>query len=783
MAKGINIDNTASPRSISLDGVEVAQGGSANSAGLYAVGGGLYLDGNKIAEGEDNNGLLIKDGDLYFGGVEVGGGDTPTPPTPPTPVETDLWIPPTQEAGSPKKFNYKTLIQAYDGLMSQSSYPGTIKKYEYSESNKQNITMYSDDGAAHTQAFTCSHAFTEVNAGTYNTYGSVLDLSFPLYHYEFIPSGGYTKTFFIQAGIHGNEKDAPQTIFRFFDIICNHASESAYSRLAALRDNVRFIVIPCVSPKGYDVEGLRVSWTDWDGDTPSSTLNLNRDYDYNHQYAISSGAGGNYPFQRCEVRHTKAVIDSIGVKNFDFMVDEHDGGDVTKHFWFNYNADGPAAPAMRKLLADIIEYEDELIANGGTDYRDKNNADADAEGWVHPNCCDESGYSTGVASLWFSFTLGAIGSVCEYLGGYFRYEFTAEQMTRSLRLRANQLIYAYELINTKGWRIHEAQNAKYFHFDYPVSMTRQTLRMDGSGGSAQHAVVTIGDVYARWDALQSANPSYITKSASLGQNVGGNEIYCYTLGNGNKKVLFLGGTMRYSIDAKDTEMGMYVLAEYLCNNYIVQQSSFLQKLKNDYTIVVLPCIDIKSGRNTSAENRVRSLNNSFSSYAKWEIVNSKCSRKGTFNDTGVFTSWIAQYTDAILLLSGGERNTDLGSPSYESNFMTQFIVPKNQTTPTWLTAYCTHLEDDRGEDEPDVENTAGLTCGDYAYDNLNIPAVFINLNVSNKWQEVEQYMLNSTSEKYMWRTYETGRRVANIVNIILMAGGDIAIGGGLINNE
>jgi hypothetical protein len=119
--------------------------------------------------------------------------------------------------------------------------------------------------------------------------------------------------------------------------------------------------------------------------------------------------------------------------------------------------------------------------------------------------------------------------------------------------------------------------------------------------------------------------------------------------------------------------------------------------------------------------------------------------------------------------------------------MTQFIVPRTQTVPSWLTWYCEHLENDRGEDTPDVESTAadangyGLTCGDYAYDTYGIPAYFINLNVSNKWEERKGHMQSGdSSSRYMYRSYETGRRIANIVNFFLMAGGDIAPEGGLV---
>lgn len=785
MANGIYIDNAASPRSLSLDGVEVAQGGGANSAGLYSVSGDLYLDGNKIAEGEDNNGLLIKDGDLYFGGVEVGG-DTPTPPTP---VESDLWIPPTQEAGALDKYNYQTLLQAYDGLMS-SNYPGTIKKYEYKETQTGTETLTASGGGDHVVPV-YGHSFTEVAAGAYNTGGDVADLSYPLYHYVFSPAS-YSKTYVLQAAVHGNEKDSAQTLFRIMDIICNHCNEAGYSRLAQLRDNVRFIVIPCVSPVGYNESGIRVPATDWSGQ--SISLNLNRNYDVVQQVGIDSGNGGNYPFQRSEIRHVKAVIEKFGAQNIDYFVDYHDGGDVYRHFWWNYCMDGDNGPMARKLLADQTAYEEQLIAQGGTDYRRFDAEGADEDGWVHPDVIDCFGYSTGIASSWGNVTMGIPTSVCEYIGGYFGYTFNAEQMTRSLRFRANLLIYAYEMINTKGWTINEAADADYFSWDYPPSMTRIGLRKDGTSSTEDVQKVSQPQVYSRWDKLAAANPSYITKSAKLGENSSGDSIYCYTLGNGAKKVLFIGGAMRWDEDHKETEMGMYMLAEWLTTPYLLNQSAFLQRIKNDYTIVVLPCIDINAAGYSPWLRQDPSLNAGWnSSFIKWPTTaQGVVSAATSFDDVNVFLSWFNSYSQgALAILSGGEVKTLHENTGYTDEFMTQFVMPHAITEPQWLVDYCDWLENERGEATPSVAFTKspsgsayGSTFADYAYQESHIPTYFVNLKVSQKWAERSQYAdTGDNADKYLYRNYETGRRVANIVNIILMAGGDIAAGGGLINNE
>ena len=181
MAKGITIES-GSPRTLSLEGVEVAQGGSANQAGLYAVGDKLYLDGEEIADASGVIGLLSSNGELTYNGETVGGGVSP-PPTP----SSRLWIPPMQEASTKNRYNNKQYIGLYDALMTSSSYPGTIKKYEYTE--VQDGTIRLSNGSSYHDVPNMSPVFTEKQSGEYNKGNGAGYEGVPLYHYEFTPSG------------------------------------------------------------------------------------------------------------------------------------------------------------------------------------------------------------------------------------------------------------------------------------------------------------------------------------------------------------------------------------------------------------------------------------------------------------------------------------------------------------------------------------------------------------------------------------------------------------------
>jgi hypothetical protein len=92
-------------------------------------------------------------------------------------------------------------------------------------------------------------------------------------------------------------------------------------------------------------------------------------------------------------------------------------------------------------------------------------------------------------------------------------------------------------------------------------------------------------------------------------------------------------------------------------------------------------------------------------------------------------------------------------------------------TPSWLTEFAAYLESERNETAPDIATTDGKTFADYAYDNMNIPALYLNLQLDGMWNERKQYAQrderDGDGERYFYRSYETGRRLAAIVNIML----------------
>lgn len=674
---------------------------SIGEIGLYArPNRDLYFNSDKIASGDIGNPVgLYFDGDkIYFDGVEVGQSSVPNNEFSPE----GYWIPPTQpENIEGKNWTYATIISKYDELVASEP---RLTKHRYSELS---------------------------TTGGYE-----------LYHYLYEPES-YDKTIFMQAGIHGNEKDSRLTLYRMMQILFTLRETKGYTAWQQIYNRCRLIIIPVVNPYGNDNAAMNIPYKD-----TQYGINSNRNYDFNHQVALASvGVGGDVPFDVSEVRHTREVVEKYGAHTIDYAIDFHDGESVAQHYWINYSVDAP----NRTLVNDFINYLLNKYAPGQTP--------------VIPNCRDTS--TTGTTSSYFNKSLGVTASTNEWMGGIFGYSFDSEHMTHSLDIRANMLFIALNN-DVKGWQVRESENAEYFHFDYPRAFTRDSIRKEESGVETK---VPDSKIRARWDTLQAKYPLLISKSEVLGVNATGDNVHSYTFGSGAKKVMYVGGVMRYGGTHKIDEFAIYQLIEYLCNDYIVSQSRFLQDLRNNYTIIVLPFID--NVATNLAGISAAGLNNTALSRQRWIIdtVTNKTVPASNEYGTGnygvqIIKSIIDSNTDLKCIVSGGEITTGYGGndqTEYATDFQTHFVVPKNMMFNA--ADYANHLTVNRDENVV-VENTRGFTFADYAYDHFSIPTYFVQLKVSNRWSELSaDHTL--TAEHYMYANFEAGRRMANIVNLFV----------------
>lgn len=663
-------------------------------------GRGLRIDvNNNLCFGDDiiltsglsSNGLISQNGELLYnsGRPNTVSGDEYS-------IE-GYWIPPRQRANvAGKSWSSEYIIYRYDELVNTHA---TFTKHVYKDEMEQPILSYGD--------------------------------AFELIHYKHEPVN-YKKTIFMGAQIHGDEYNTRLILLLMMEIMLNKRFESGYTAWQKIFDTCRIIIIPIINPYGNQIS-RNIPYSD-----EQYGLNLNRNFDHDHTYGNVTSVGGVVPFEVAETQHVRDVINLYGAQNIDYAIDFHDGFNVSQHYWINYNMDAPDST----LIPPFIDY---MLSKHNVDKADallEFMGDSDA---------------SGNAGDWYSKTMGISGGTVEWMGGLggdFGYSFDADNITHSLELRSNVLFLAANN-DVKGWNINEQHNDSYFKFDYPCTFSRTSMRHIPSWMSMDNgdALVTDTMVIERWDSLTNSFPTLLSKSESLCVNASGNDVFTYTFGSGSKKVLHVGGVMRNGYPNRIDEYAIYMLIEYLCNDYIVSQSSFLTRIRNEYTIIVLPFVDSITNNSPTFINT--GLNNN-----KWFVneFNVTTPILPMSYDSSVIKTIIDNNIDLTCIFSGGDF-VDTSEQAYQVKILT----PKNQSYND--VEYVQYLTDTRKELVV-TENTIGDTFIDYAYDNYNIPCYFVHLKVSNRFTDIDVY--NTVSEiKYMHSSYEVGRRMSNFVNLIM----------------
>lgn len=490
-----------------------------------------------------------------------------------------------------------------------------------------------------------------------------------LYHYVYNPANA-SRTILLQAGVHGNEMDAKQQLLKIARMMAEGIGTWKY-----VRNLAKWIFVPCISPYGHETSSMNVPYSG-----VSTGINLNRNYDFLHQYALdSAGVGGSAPWEYAEVRHIKWIVEQYKP---DYAIDFHDGGDVKQHLWLSYSADAPNQRIVDDLITHLIEKW--KIENPVIDH------------------CGDNKNSTGVAAMYFSKTLGIPASVCEWIGGYLGYTFDSDQMTKSLTIRGNMIrMAAYSDFS-------DATTPKkvngYWRWEYAPSATCQGLRPTNGAYTCD-----MSEIYLKWRELGG------TESASYGRNTTDEyDVSTFTFGTGPKKILYMGGCMRWSGLWQHTMDAIWLLIQ-------AAQNGKFGTLLTDYTFVVCPGIDL-TGANNNIE-RYCGLNNEALNYGKWKngavSYGSNIKDSSLVKDVPLFQAILADHTDAVTILSGGERLEGYAgndTTKYSTDCLNHIAVPDGYTG-TPLPEYPETIV---------VEQTGGGTFGDYVMQNYHIPVFYVD---------------------------------------------------------
>jgi len=146
------------------------------------------------------------------------------------------------------------------------------------------------------------------NIITRATIGNDSSGAYPIYEYCFTPPA-FEQTFFITAGIHGDEPEGYWGTYYFLKEI--YDSNLTNKRLRYIRDKVRIVVIPVVNPWGYS-NFTRLN---------ANGINLNRNYDV-FWGETGGDSQGETPFSQKETLAVKNTIDKYNAE-FSFHLDMH----------------------------------------------------------------------------------------------------------------------------------------------------------------------------------------------------------------------------------------------------------------------------------------------------------------------------------------------------------------------------------------------------------------------------------------------------------------------------
>ena len=138
--------------------------------------------------------------------------------------------------------------------------------------------------------------------------------TYDIYKYEFTPKNP-TKTLFITCGLHGSEKTACYTMYRFFKELVKSWDNN---QLTELKSTCKLIVIPVVNPYGFNANTRQ----------NGRGVNLNRNFDFNWDLNADSDKGTSV-FSEKESQYIRDILLSGDIHSF---IDYHNTGGNQTYF-------------------------------------------------------------------------------------------------------------------------------------------------------------------------------------------------------------------------------------------------------------------------------------------------------------------------------------------------------------------------------------------------------------------------------------------------------------------
>ena len=239
---------------------------------------------------------------------------------------------------------------------------------------------------------------------------------FPVY--TFTPENGYSKKIILGSGMHGGEKLAIISLYKFLKHLCEDWKTNP--QLAYIRNNVQLIVMPLQNPFGIAYHTRK----------NGNEVDINRNFNYKwNEFPSLSEAHQNYKGDTAESERETRFISSVLSENHDALayIDFHNKSTVGLGEGFSNTAYIPSVqPFDYNLLNNLMD----RLNVEGQDYE-----------ILAGDFPSGFNYATGTHRM-TSFDP-------EYLPGHHAEPYSSEDMTKALEWYSN-IVFRFSTLETKA---------------------------------------------------------------------------------------------------------------------------------------------------------------------------------------------------------------------------------------------------------------------------------------------------------------------------------------------
>lgn len=380
-----------------------------------------------------------------------------------------------------------------------------------------------------------------------------------IYSYEFKPKNSTMKCC-ITSGIHGNEKTYPFCLPKLFKMIADCENSQVNVHLMRLRQDVHFIVIPCVTPYGFDNN---------DYINKPNGVNINRNFPCRWKRFDPNNYGNNpyyqqkglAPFSEKESQAVRMMMEAN--KDADFFFDTHNTLEHLFDFYIIRCLDG----SNTELLNSTLEYF--------TNKRKNTDGLPPSRGNSIQNA-----YESPVVNSWIWNEYGIPSACIEWNDGQYGDKYSAIEAQKAIEWFGNNL--------TQHYYYYKENNIK------KNQLPSGYLALKGCFNELENVEWNIASMM---DSLVEKYPDYVSKEILGKDQSNMYNIPCYTLepSRFDKTILLFSGVRGLS-------QTPYSMLMHTIKAIVENKNGEYGDLRYNTRIVVVPVLNIYGMMNKQVGN-------------------------------------------------------------------------------------------------------------------------------------------------------------------------------------